>query len=952
MTKKHSTKKALVASILALAMCFTMLVGTTFAWFTDSVASEGNVIQTGKLDVNLYWAEADEDPTAVSDWSTGKGAIFKNDKWEPGYTEAKHIKVANEGTLALKYQMRIIANGVVSELADVIDVYFFADAKQLDRNSVTGGEHLGTLAEVLNVKHATNISNKVSGSLEAGTSKTITLALKMQEDAGNEYQNMSIGTDFSIQILATQYTSEKDSFNENYDGGADFPPQETPSAAVFALSKEKLQGITIAGTNGATLDTGYSFQPTESFEQAAAGEFEWAHADFFVYADATVPANTMALAGYYSAFEGSNWGGETCTSTSWIGLTADVDIAAGEANGLRLLGNGMGMPGISYSEICQYGNDGIGFLCGAADLTGANEGTTLYVELRVYKIECQGTCGGHHNSFDCESGEYITIGKFQYTFDDADVVYLDDGSRVRYSDNGEVALEGVDKVTVTNGEYYVPDGVTSIASEIFGKNTDIKTVIIPDTVTDFGGTENADGTGASGGAFKKSTVEKIVLPEGMTEIPAAAFQQAANLTSINIPSTVKKIGINALAYIGITELTVPATVEEIGYGAFRGNTNLTTVTVEGDTKISNYAFRACPALTDIYLNGDDVTFTGNNMAFTLADSGQTTGMTLHCKNATVAASAVVAQNGTDYVNESWKLDLNGKTYSTAKVAKTSAHLADAISKTPEADAKFIVVADGTYADDINFTVATQGGQKGDLYIKAANDATATFSGTTTLGLYERGTTNVSEWEGAVIFDGITFDHASNGHHSIIVENVEYFEMRNCTVNGDGEYGIGSNSGCKAYNSRIIHCEFNNAAMQVLGNFGTGLVIDDCTFNDSRVNVQSGNGVTVQNSKFFATLTDANVDESFYLVRGSANGNGINVTVKNCQIEIDSTVTGIAASQAKWGALWNRGSVTPWTLENITITLTDAAVAQTELVPVKTAGAPMNCTNVTVNGVVQ
>ena len=278
-----------------------------------------------------------------------------------------------------------------------------------------------------------------------------------------------------------------------------------------------------------------------------------------------------------------------------------------------------------------------------------------------------------------------------------------------------------------------------------------------------------------------------------------------------------------------------------------------------------------------------------------------------------------------------------------------------------ADGKNIFVAktsqtshlgNGTYADDINFTVATQGGQKGDLYIKAAGNATATFSGTTTLGLYERGTTNVSEWKGDVIFDGITFDHAVAAKHSIVVENVEYFEMRNCTVIGDGEYGIGSNSGCKAFNSRIINCTFENAAMQILGNFGTGLVIDGCTFNDSRINVQSGNGVTVQNCEFNATLTDANVDDSFYLVRGSANGNGINVTVKNCEINIDSALTEVATSQAKWGALWNRGTVTPWTLENITITLTDAAGLQTELIAVKTAGAPMNCTNVTVNGVEQ
>ena len=37
MTKTRSTKSALISSVIALLLCFTMLLGTTFAWFTDSV---------------------------------------------------------------------------------------------------------------------------------------------------------------------------------------------------------------------------------------------------------------------------------------------------------------------------------------------------------------------------------------------------------------------------------------------------------------------------------------------------------------------------------------------------------------------------------------------------------------------------------------------------------------------------------------------------------------------------------------------------------------------------------------------------------------------------------------------------------------------------------------------------------------------------------------------------
>lgn len=939
MTKKYSTKRALIASILALCMCFTMLIGTTFAWFTDSVTSSGNVIQTGTLDVAMYWAEGDEDPAAVSAWNEANGAIFDNDKWEPGYSEAKHIKIANEGTLALKYQMRILANGVVSELADVIDVYYFDDAKQLSRADFVDANKLGTLTEVLNVTYAKNISNTIAGSLEAGTTKTVTLAFKMQETAGNEYQNLSIGSDFTIQLLATQYTSENDSFDNQYDADADFAPQEIPAANVYALSQSKIQTITIGGFGDATLDTGYSFQPTETYEQASESEYEWAHADFFVYADATIPANSMALAGYYTAFDGFSWGGETCTSTNWIGLSADVDIAAGEANGVRLLGDGMGLPGISYSEICNYGNDGTGFLCGAADLTGANEGTTLYVELRVYKIECQGTCGGHHNSFDCESGEYITIGKFQYTFDDPAVEYLADGSRVEYGQNGEVTLEGVDKATVTNGTYYVPDGVTSINGEVFTQNADITTVVIPDTITDFGATGVSD-TNASSGAFKNSAVETVVLPEGMTEIPAAAFNGAKNLKSVNIPSTVETIGVNAFRSTAITELTVPATVETISYGAFRDMTSLTTVTIEGDVYIPNYAFRGCTNLRTVYINGENATV-GSNMAFCNGSSNNpgTNNITFYVKNEVVAAQVRACMGvGTDF----W-IYVDGQEVT---VVKNDTELLNAI-KAATGETATILLSDGTYSNDLALTVDAIGqAQCENLVIKAAGD-NVILTGTVTLGYREQGV-GAAMWNANVTFEGVIFDHAATGKHSLDIQDVKSLNLIDCTIIGDGEYGIGCARGNGTGTSEIVGCTFENAGMQLLGNFATGLVIDGGTFNESCINVQAGNGVTVQNCVFNKTLTSANVDDSFYAIRS----NSTPITVKNCELNIDSELTEVATSQAKWYLLANRGT-TNWTVENVAVTLTDAALTQTALkVTACTSTGVINATNLTVNGVEQ
>ena len=238
MTKKNTTKKALIASLLALALCFSMLVGTTFAWFTDSAVSSGNIIKTGKLDVEMYWADGTLDPDAAT-WTNAKdGAIFNYDKWEPGYTEVRHIKIENAGDLALKYAVSIVADGEVGNLADAIDVYFVDPAVAVDEPAdLTEQNKLGALSAALS-----NLGSTGNGTLLAGETDVITIALKMREGAGNEYMDKSIGATFSVQILATQFTAESDSFDNQYD-----------KDAVIVSDKEAAQAALDNAVPGTTL---------------------------------------------------------------------------------------------------------------------------------------------------------------------------------------------------------------------------------------------------------------------------------------------------------------------------------------------------------------------------------------------------------------------------------------------------------------------------------------------------------------------------------------------------------------------------------------------------------------------------------------------------------------------------------------------------------------------------
>lgn len=220
--KKGSTKKALFCSLMVMVLCVTMLMGTTLAWFTDTAVSENNVIKTGTLDVKMYWTDtlAGEE----TEWKNVEGPnaepIFNYDRWEPGYAEVRYIKIENNGSLAFKYLLNVIPNAEETHLADVIDVYYAENVTQnVDNRSLEGLTKTNKTIQDL-MREDLYIGE---GNLLAGKDIVIGIGLKMKETAGNEYQNQTLGEDFTIQLLATQQTYEEDSFDNQYDKDASFP---------------------------------------------------------------------------------------------------------------------------------------------------------------------------------------------------------------------------------------------------------------------------------------------------------------------------------------------------------------------------------------------------------------------------------------------------------------------------------------------------------------------------------------------------------------------------------------------------------------------------------------------------------------------------------------------------------------------------------------------------------
>ena len=205
MTNTKSTKRALLVSVMAMVICFTMLLGTTFAWFTSEDKVEGNVITAGKLAVDI------------------DGAAIALTNVEPGYVHVHNFTIKNVGTLAFNYKLNLVKTNpseALGDLAEVIEVYYFLGNTTPDRDSLngTGEAYLGTLNTVIGGEffgvHFLDDTNDAD---------TITLVFKMQTTAGNEYQLASLASGFTIQVLAAQRTTETDSLgNGNYDAGATY----------------------------------------------------------------------------------------------------------------------------------------------------------------------------------------------------------------------------------------------------------------------------------------------------------------------------------------------------------------------------------------------------------------------------------------------------------------------------------------------------------------------------------------------------------------------------------------------------------------------------------------------------------------------------------------------------------------------------------------------------------
>lgn len=424
--------KTFLTSQLCLMLCVTMFLGTTYAWFTSEIVSEGNEINIGILDVDLYKQTGE----GKKDLSDPANKLFDSSaRWEPGYTALETVTVENKGNLSFRYELTF-TNGKVdgvenpaalAEIAKLFTVYVhagdyaageekptsIADIQKIAEDEVTPetektwrvvrlGNKPATLADIL--ERGLPV---FSGNMEVeGSKDTYIIALHMigndeiTDSAQQAALNAAMGKTISLDVKLNAYqrSHEQDAFGSAYD---------------LKAHVTNLGALDIEYTGGQplTLDAAYQFQPVESWEEAKEAPYKNYVADFAVWADRDIPMNSITLAGYYSLFcDGWNDG-------KWVAMMIDdpgkfTTEDVNEKTPIRLVKD-LYYP-VTYELLCQFGNDGVGFLCGLAEREengGVEAGTTITVELRLYEV-----VETSPNNFE-ENGDYIVAGSYQYTFE-------------------------------------------------------------------------------------------------------------------------------------------------------------------------------------------------------------------------------------------------------------------------------------------------------------------------------------------------------------------------------------------------------------------------------------------------------------------------------------------------------------------------------------------------------
>ena len=239
--EQTKTKKALIMSVLSMVLCIAMLIGMTFAWFTDTASTGVNKIQAGNLKVGFEYWNGEKYVDAQD------ATLFSEDtRWEPGHTEIVYLKVTNKGNLALKYKLSTIntfeyqyaknSSGDTILLSDYLEIGI-AEGKNAAEGVYATREDAVSAAKdnLVSYDSYTKFNTLLPAASDSESADYLAFVVRMPETVGNEANSVNGKMPwirFNLALTATQESYESDSIDNKYDQNVPYPITGTDAEGV------------------------------------------------------------------------------------------------------------------------------------------------------------------------------------------------------------------------------------------------------------------------------------------------------------------------------------------------------------------------------------------------------------------------------------------------------------------------------------------------------------------------------------------------------------------------------------------------------------------------------------------------------------------------------------------------------------------------------------------------
>ena len=211
------------------------------------------------------------------------------------------------------------------------------------------------------------------------------------------------------------------------------------------------------------------------------------------------------------------------------------------------------------------------------------------------------------------------------TYKDGEFIYIDTPENFRFLQEGDqytlVDYNGnadiIELPASINGSLYeiyftgntrlktviVPEGITEIGKNAFSMCSNLVEVILPDSILTIGDSAFMDCI----------ALEKINIPSNVTEIPYQCFRNCSSLGEINIPNGITYIGDSAFEETALKRVIIPDSVTYIRNSAFYNCVELTSVYIgSGLNNFSSSTFSGCPNLNTLEFSSENNYFTSVN----------------------------------------------------------------------------------------------------------------------------------------------------------------------------------------------------------------------------------------------------------------------------------------------------------------------------------------------------